>query len=95
MTDLSNPRGLDGPDRILGYPEATRLVGVSRDTLQREAKSGQLRIMRLMLGLMAAFAAPCLRLAKQEGGGFQTPPPRASPWRAPRRSRSPVRQGAR
>ena len=47
MTDLSNQRGLDGPDRILGYPEATRLVGVSRDTLQREAKSGQLRIMRL------------------------------------------------
>jgi predicted DNA-binding transcriptional regulator AlpA len=47
MTYLPNQLGLDGPDRILRFPEATRLVGVSRDTLLREAKRGQLRIMRL------------------------------------------------
>jgi excisionase family DNA binding protein len=47
MNEQSLQLGLDGPDRILGYQEATRLVGVSRDTLLREAKRGRLRIMRL------------------------------------------------
>jgi hypothetical protein len=47
MNEASKQLGLEGPDRILGYLEATRLVGVSRDTLLREAKRGQLRIMRL------------------------------------------------